>query len=111
MATAAGVQLIGQGNTATWPSLLSPITYLPVSLPGGPTAILSPQILSSATAARMPILTTPIIGLTPGGTAATAGMPQLFTLGQGAAPSSTVPMIRVAIPQMTSSPGKQDDAS
>lgn len=100
---AAGVQVI-QGGTG-WPSIMSPITYVPASLPAG-TAILSPQILSTATAARMPILTTPVIGLSPG------GVPQLFTLSQGGTTTpSTLPMIRVAIPQMTSSTGKPDEAS
>lgn len=102
---ATGVQVLQGG--AAWPSIVSPITYVPASLPAG-AAILSPQILSTATAARMPILTTPVIGLNPG------AMPQLFTLqGQGSTttPSSTLPMIRVAIPQMTSSTGKPDETS
>lgn len=100
---AGGVQVI-QGGTG-WPSIVSPITYVPASLPAG-AAILSPQILSTATAARMPILTTPVIGLSPG------GVPQLFTLGQGGTTTpSTLPMIRVAIPQITSNTGKPDETS
>ena len=103
--TATGVQVIAQGGTS-WPSVISPITYIPTSLPGGAAAILSPQILSTAAASRVPILTTPIIGLSPGG-----GVPQLFTLGQGPTVPSTLPMIRVAIPQMTSASGKPDETS
>ena len=97
-----GIQVIGQGGATGWPSILSPITYIPTSLPGGAAAILSPQLLSTAT--RMPILTTPVIGLSPGG-----AVPQLFTLGQAgaAATPSAVPMIRVAIPQSAS--GKPDE--
>ena len=105
-AAAAGVQVIGQGGVG-WPSFLSPVTYIPASLPGGATTILTPQILSTANTARMPILTTPVLGLNP-------GAPQLFTLGQTAAggtASSAVPMIQVAIPQVANSTGTQDEAS
>lgn len=95
--TTTGIQVIGQGGVG-WPSLLSPITYIPASLPGGATTILTPQVFSTATAARMPILTTPVI---------TPGTPQLLTLGQTAAAgvrTSTVPMIQVAIPQVARNP-------
>jgi hypothetical protein len=103
MGAATGLQIIGQGGMG-WPSLMSPITYIPVSLPGGATTILTPQILSTATAARMPILT---FGLN-------QGAPQLYTVGQtatGGAPSSALQMIQVAIPQMASSTAKPDETS
>ena len=107
---ATGVQLIGQGGGG-WPSVLSPITYIPAgSLPAGATAILSPQILSTASAAgRMPFLTSPLISFSTGA----AGMPQLFALSQGAttSASSAVPMIRLAISQATGSLGKPDEPS
>lgn len=101
---AAGLQVIGQGG-AGWPSILSPITYIPASLPGGATTILSPQIFS--TARMQPMFTTSLLGLNPAGT----GTPQIFTLAQAGTPSSSVPMIRVAIPQMTSSAENTDKTS
>jgi len=104
---AANIQILGQ--QAGWPSVISPITYIPASLsslPAGGTAILSPQVLSTATAARMPIITTPILGLSPG-----TGMPQFFALNQGSTTApSAIPMIRLALPQ-TQATVKPDDSS
>ena len=104
--TAANIQILGrQGG---WPSVLSPITYIPTSLPTGGTALLSPQILSTATTARMPIITTPtIFGLSPG-----SSIPQFFALNQGAITSASggISMIRLAIPQAQST-SKPDDSS
>lgn len=106
-ATTPSIQLV---NPQSFGALLSPITYIPATLPTG--AMLSPQIISTATT-RVPLLTSltsPILGLSPqlGGV-----MPQVIALNQlptsGAA--TGIPMISFQVPKTQPPAGKTDISS
>lgn len=107
-ATTPSIQLV---NPQSFGALLSPITYIPATLPTG--AMLSPQIISTATT-RVPLLTSltsPILGLSPqlGGV-----MPQVIALNQlptSGAAATGIPMISFQVPKTQPPAGKTDISS
>lgn len=62
----ANIQLVAATGAQSWPTIL-PITYIPTSLATAGN-VLSPQIMTTTNAARVPILATPntIMGVNPG---------------------------------------------